>query len=117
MCKCDDGDGIHANYEGKLFALCQKYSFEETVDRLGIENFSTNTPYILPGWISTSSEDNTVGGFCVLVSTMNLTLNHARVCAWYAGHVTLAVDHTLKVFLHPCLSLPCATDSLLMCTS
>ena len=100
-----------------MIALCHKYSFEETVDRLGIENFSTNTPYIVTGWSSTSAEDNAGGGFCVLVSTMNLALNHARACAWYAGHVTLAVDHTFKVFLHPCLSLSCDTASLLMYTS
>lgn len=97
---CEDGDGIHSNYEGKLLALCQKYSFEATVEKLGIENFTANTPYILPGWSSTAAEDSSAGGFCVLVSTMNLALNHARACAWFAGNVTLAVDHTFKVFFH-----------------
>ena len=93
---------VKNGYAGKLYALCEKYCFKETVARLGHTNFDTNTPYILPGWSADPDENSEAGGFVVLVSTMNLALNHVRAQRWYAGNVTMAIDHTFKVIPAAC---------------
>jgi hypothetical protein len=92
-------DGIRNNYEGNLLAVCQKYDFKETARRMGHAHFTANTPYILPGWSADKDENHAAGGYCILVSTMNLALNHARAQHWFAGNVTMAIDHTFKVIL------------------
>ena len=69
---------VKNGYQGKLLSMYEKYGFSETISRLGHQNFDRNTPYIVPGW-STDQKDNlSVDGFVVLISTMNLDLNHAR---------------------------------------
>jgi hypothetical protein len=99
----ENDTGVNSGYEGKLLrvALCEKYCFAETVRRLGHMHFDTNTPYILPGWSASQDDSLPPGGFVVLISTMSLALNLARAHKWYAGNVTLAVDHTFKVTCHP----------------
>jgi hypothetical protein len=44
---------------------------------------------------------------------MNLALNHARAQHWYAGNVTMAIDHTFKVLAVCCdaLCLSCVTQA------
>jgi hypothetical protein len=99
----ENDTGVNSGYEGKLLrvALCEKYCFVETARRLGHMHFDTNTPYILPGWSASQDDSLPPGGFVVLISTMSLALNLARAHKWYAGNVTLAVDHTFKVTCHP----------------
>ena len=95
-----DNDTVVKNdYQGKLLSMprCEKYCFTETQSRMGHVNFEFNTPYIVPGWSADRNEDLPAGGFVILVSTMNLALNHACAQCWYAGNVTLAVDHTFNV--------------------
>jgi len=70
-------------------------------------HFDTNTPYIIPGWSASQDDTLPAGGFVVLMSTMNLALNLARAHKWYAGNVTLAVDHTFKVTAMPPLASSC----------
>jgi hypothetical protein len=60
-------------------------------------HFDTNTPYILPGWSANQDESLPSGGLVILLSTMNLALNFARSQNWFAGNVTMTVDHTFKV--------------------
>jgi hypothetical protein len=93
------GDGIRNNYEGKLLAVCQEYEFKETARRMGHAHFTAHTPYILPGWSADKDEHHAAGGYCILVTTMNLALNLARAQHWFAGNVTMALDHTFKVIL------------------
>ena len=88
---------VNNGYEGKLLSLCEKYCLPETIARLGHEHFDTNTPYIMPGWSANQDESLPSGGFVILLSTFNLALNFARAHNWFAGNVTLSVDHTFKV--------------------
>ena len=90
-------DGIRNNYEGKLLALCEQYDFKETAKRMGHAYFTPHTPYILPGWSADKDDTHAAGGYCILVTTMNLALNLARAQHWFAGKVTMALDHTFKV--------------------
>lgn len=106
---------VNSGYEGKLLALCEKYCFAETARRLGHMHFDTNTPYILPGWSSCQDDRLPPGGFVVLMSTMNLALNLARAHKWYAGNVTVAVDHTFKVICHPLCPVVWPPDPLPSC--
>ena len=107
----ENDTGVNSGYEGKLLALYEKYCFAETARRLGHMHFDTNTPYILPGWSSCQDDSLSPGGFVVLISTMNLALNLARAHKWYAGNVTLAVDHTFKVTDMPPLPSSCMLSS------
>ena len=102
---------VNSGYEGKLLAMCEKYCFAETARRLGHMHFDTNTPYIIPGWSACQDDTLPAGGFVVLISTMNLALNLARAHKWYAGNVTLAVDHTFKVTDMPPLPSSCMLSS------
>jgi hypothetical protein len=70
--------GVNNGYEDKLLSLCEKYCFSETISRVGHQNFEFNTPYIVPGWSADHNEALTSVGFVVLLSSMNLTLNHDR---------------------------------------
>jgi hypothetical protein len=90
-------DGIRNNYEGKLLAMCEQYDFKETAKRMGHAHFTAHTPYILPGWSADNDDTHAAGGYCILVTTMNLALNLARAHHWFAGKVTMALDHTFKV--------------------
>ena len=36
-----------------------------------------------------------------MISTMNLTMNYSRTMRWYRVNVTLALDHTYKVWSVP----------------
>jgi hypothetical protein len=90
-------DGIRNNYEGKLLAMCEQYDFKETAKRMGHAHFTPHTPYILPGWSADKDDTHAAGGYCILVTTMNLALNLARAQHWFAGKVTMALDHTFKV--------------------
>jgi len=91
---------IRHNYEGKLLAVCLKHNFKETARRMGHSLFTSDTPYILPGWSADKDENLAAGGYCILVSTMNLALNHARAQHWSAGNVSMAIDHTYKMDSH-----------------
>ena len=90
-------DGIRNNYEGKLLAMCVQYDFKETAKRMGHAHFTAHTPYILPGWSADKDDTHAAGGYCILITTMNLALNLARAQHWFAGNVTMALDHTFKV--------------------
>jgi hypothetical protein len=96
---------IRHNYEGKLLAVCLKHNFKETARRMGHSLFTSDTPYILPGWSADKDENLEAGGYCILVSTMNLALNHARAQHWSAGNVSMAIDHTYKVILECVLAI------------
>jgi hypothetical protein len=96
---------IRHNYEGKLLAVCLKHNFKETARRMGHSLFTSDTPYILPGWSADKDENLAAGGYCILVSTMNLALNHARAQHWSAGNVSMAIDHTYKVILECVLAI------------
>jgi hypothetical protein len=90
----DNDTGFLDGYEGKIWSICEKYSFCKSARRLGHKLFDRNTTYILPGWCAKGDRDNNPdGGLCVLVSTMNLTLNHDRDCRWFAGAVTLVLQN------------------------
>jgi len=103
----ENDTGVNNGYEGKLLSLCEKYCLPETIARLTHVYFDTNTPYILPGWSANQDESLPSGGFVILLSTMNLALNFARAHNWFAGNVTMAVDHTFKVRLfHHALEPP-----------
>ena len=102
------GDDVRSNYEGKLLSVCQKYDLKETSMRLGHAAFTAHTPYIVPGWSANKDEDRPAGGYCILVSTFNLALNHARAQHWFDGDVTLAIDHTFKVKPHCLCHAHCA---------
>ena len=107
----ENDTGVNSGYEGKLLAMCEKYCFAETARRLGHMHFDTNTPYIIPGWSACQHDTLPAGGFVVLIATMNLALNLARAHNWYAGNVTLAVDHTFKVTDMPPLPSSCMLSS------
>jgi hypothetical protein len=111
----ENDTGVNSGYEGQLLALCEKYWFPETDRRLGHMHFDTNTTYILPGWSASQDDSLPAGGFVVLISTMNLVLNLARAYKWYAGNVTLAVDHTFKVRCHPLAPQAWSADLLSLC--
>jgi hypothetical protein len=96
----ENDTGVNSGYEGKLLSLCEKYCLPESIARLGNANFDTNTSYILPDWSVNQDESLPSGGFVILLSTMNLALNFARAQNWFAGNVTLTVDHTFKVTRH-----------------
>ena len=102
------GDDVRSNYEGKLLSVCQKYDLKETSMRLGHAAFTAHTPYIVPGWSANKDEDRPAGGYCILVSTFDLALNHARAQHWFDGDVTLAIDHTFKVKPHCLCHAHCA---------
>jgi hypothetical protein len=102
------GDDVRSNYEGKLLSVCQKYDLKETSMRLGHAAFTAHTPYIVPGWSAKKDEDRPAGGYCILVSTFDLALNHARAQHWFDGDVTLAIDHTFKVKPHCLCHAHCA---------
>ena len=72
---------------------------------MGHSLFTSDTPYILPGWSADKDENLEAGGYCILVSTMNLALNHARAQHWSAGNVSMAIDHTYKVILECVLAI------------
>ena len=93
----ENDTAVKNGYAGKLLAMCEKYCLKETIARLGHTHFDPHTPYIIPGWSADTDEDAEPGGLVVLLSTMNLALNHARAQHWYAGNVTMAIDHTFKV--------------------
>jgi hypothetical protein len=110
-------DCIRNNYEGKLLAVCQQYDFKETARRMGHAHFTAHTPYILPGWSADKDENHAACVYCILVTTMNLALNLARAQHWFAGNVTMAIDHTFKVILQYLFATVhfslCATYSML----
>jgi hypothetical protein len=64
---------------------------------LGHQKFETNNSYIVTGWSADQNEVLPAGDFVVLLPTMNLDFNHDRTQSWFAGNVTLTVDHTFKV--------------------
>ena len=72
----ENDTGVKNGYQGKLLSMCEKYCFTETQSRMGHLNFEFNTPYIVPGWSVDRNEDLPSGGFIILISTMNLALNH-----------------------------------------
>ena len=75
----DNDTGVNTVYEDKLFTIWEEYCFSESAYSLGHKLFDRNTPNILSGWNTRGGADyKPVGGFCILVSTMNLTLNHDR---------------------------------------
>ena len=92
-----------AGYEGKLMSICEKYCYSESARRLGHKNFDRNTSYILTGWSAKGDTDNNPdGGLCILVSTMNLVLNHVRA---NLGSHFQGDPVYLCPFPTPCLSL------------
>ena len=89
---------VNCNYaDGKLLAMCQKYSLGATLARLGEAHFDAHTAYIIPEWSASSDRASDAGDMCVMLTTFNLCLNYSRAMKWYAGKVTLALDHTYKV--------------------
>jgi hypothetical protein len=108
----ENDTSVKNGYAGKLLAMCEKCCLKETIARLGHANFDPHTPYIIPGWSADTDENAEAGGLVVLLSTMNLALNHARAQHWYAGNVTMVIDHTFKVLAVCCdaLCLSCVTQ-------
>ena len=89
---------VNCNYaDGRLLTMCQKYSLGATLARLGETHFDAHTEYIIPEWIASSDRASDTGGMCVMLTTFNLCLNYIRAMKWYAGKVTLTLDHTYKV--------------------
>ena len=110
----ENDTGVKNDYQDKLLSMCEKYCFTETLSRMGHVNFEFNTPHIVPGWSVDRNEDLAAGGFVILISTMNLDLNHPHAQCWYTGNVTLTVDHTFKV-LPTCLCFGVCHDCLFQC--
>jgi hypothetical protein len=67
------------------------------VARLGELHFDADTSYIISGWSASEDRQAAAGGMCVMITTINLSLNYARAMRWNKGNATLALDHTYKM--------------------
>ena len=98
LARVDNELDINGKYaEGKLLAICEKYSLGASLSRCGQAHFDAHTAYVIPGWSASTDKTLEAGGMCVMMTSFNLILNYSRAMKWYAGKVTLALDHTYKV--------------------
>ncbi len=63
---------------------------------LGVE-FTPDSPYLVPGFLTHEDSKNEAGGLCLLFTTFHLALNYVRAAHWFHGQVTLTFDHTFKM--------------------
>jgi hypothetical protein len=76
--------------------MCAKLSLSAQRLELGVE-FTSDSPYLVPGFLAHEDSKNEAGGICLLFTTFHLTLNYVRAAHWFHGQVTLAFDHTFKM--------------------
>jgi hypothetical protein len=76
--------------------MCAKMSLSAQRLELGVE-FTSDSPYLVPGFLTHEDSKNEVGGLCLLFTTFHLALNYVRAAHWFQGQVTLAFDHTFKM--------------------
>lgn len=98
LARVDNELDINGKYaEGKLLAMCQKYSLGASLSRCAQAHFDAHTAYVIPGWSASTDKTLEPGGMCVMMTSFNLSLNYSRAMKWYTDKVTLALDHTYKV--------------------